>query len=1647
MKKSLRSVFGLLASLSLLFFASCEVGLGESVDLEAPEITITSPLPNAKVGCNVVLEGTCSDNVGVTEVIVSNNITGEVYGRAQLSHDTWRMPLTLDEGEVELKCQVKDKADNASSKSIRTILLLVDETAPDSLSWYIERGAGIQLALESKEKLEKKDLTSAENKYVPQNQEFTIYGNFYDAMSIDTISLILYEDSEPVITKTVTAENKDDGNYIGDGKSIFAPAFRFTHDELVAAKPSLASGKHYLQAYYYTTDDHKNSSEQMLQYLLWYPESDYPGIQQSATVSEMLFVTVGSSIPLHFFDDDELAEVGYDFRKQTDCSGITLENLRSSIADKIVTISGKTDYPVQVPAGEVKDFFYLLAYAKDIYGKETVRMINTTVSDNTSPMLIIESPQENTIPSMHNGTKFDIAGYSYDSSGSKSVKIAYIPSGDIQSRAQALFNGGTPAAGELYDEYTFSLVKTKLPGDIWYKESFSFEFELSDFGDKAKENKTFVIQLEDTDGNIVLKNFSLRGDNIDPVIDITSPSVNGIVCDYRNNDLLLKFKATKTNGLGINPSKYSIKRKNHTEEWTIANSGLTGPDSNGYYSVTVPKATLLYWAETEVDVQPVFNFSAEDILGNVGSDQRTVVLSPLPVLEKVTVDKPSGKYPAGTKLTIQAKFSDSVKVTGTPRILLGGISGGITASGQAVSSHYANYTTGTGTDTLSFEYTVYENAVTAEDGKVTCSGIGIDLNGGTIETGVAGTGDATVTFVSGANFWDADSSHTDVAAAIEVDGVKPSISSISVYKIDGANPLADTDGKYYCNKNREIVLQVTFSEAVTVSGSPVLTVGGVKFDFQSINGVNAQFLHKVDDDENVEIASYDLSNCFTAVHRKLITDSTGNELKAGSGTGDLKLVLDTTRPGAPSVSGVLPDGTSIITGGVYNKKPTITVTSADSDIKSYEYSTDGGLTWNTYSSPKEIDAGPRNIVARVTDKAGNVSPNSTPIAITINQFFPKLLEISIAKVDGKYKAGTPVEFKVFLGDVVEPYSAGAANLTFRGINKGSGVTRTVNVDASTIETNKLTFTYTVGSEDDFDGVEITDLDFGSIKDRYDNYGTANTTQITNKLAEATAHRSGLILDGKAPVVSQFMLNSTGNEWQNYSDGTDKVSSSPNTAKNFVIKLKFDEGLVKESGTIILQRKGNWAIPPVMDSTTFLKWYNKMSVTNREKLMITTSGNGSGGEKLDDKTGQPVGPYKKITHGLKVPESESEPEPEPGSTLIPDTATKYVLDFQYGLYDDIESPIEEINVSDIRAALESVDYDKHTVEVRDVTLSSETANGSKTILTITFPDAIEDGQNWELIIPADSFHDAAGNYFAGFKAEGTTGSAGSFSLWSNKVAKPVVRVDRYSHGMGAKGLKLGSDGTTWEETEITGWTDHNETTYAENSGSNLKPLGYAKVRIDCETPDAEIKYITHNSGTATATSNGEDKAGTAQTTISFTNGSGNEDYRRSVIADAAISALTFETGGTTYSGLIDVGDITSSSSDEERFQTARKDYVSAYATRSDMTGFTQSDNGWEGIFKTVIIAYKGDNSNQINIQGGTKKGGEPNVSGFPLRDATKDNRYSKNAYYFEDGFFAWVSYEIVSTDFAVLQHRSNYSSNYPEHSYGQLLYLYNYSTWE
>ena len=437
MKKSLRLIYSFFVLLTLTVFSGCELGMGASVDLEAPVITITSPLPHSNVKRSVLLEGTCKDNLRVTEVTVTNKITGEEYGKAEIKGETWSKQLYLDEGEVELVCQAKDAKKNASTKSISTILLLVDETAPEGLSWYIERGKGIQISLQSKEALMQTNLDEPTNKYIPQNQEFTIHGNFYDAMSIDTITLTLSENGKRIISKTIEADSASP-NYVGDGKSIFAPAFKFTHQELKEASSTLDSGKHYLQVSFSCQDNHKNTTEQNLSYLIWYPESDFPGIMQATTINNNLSVNVGTSIFLHFFDDDELEELSWDFITEAafDADPITQENIntrKDSFTNKVPnqqeTLDGTSDYPTQVSAGDITGVFYLLAYAKDVNGEEKARIIRTVVADASFPMLVIEKPVENAVPGIKENTTstFEITGYSYDTAGSNAyARFSYL---------------------------------------------------------------------------------------------------------------------------------------------------------------------------------------------------------------------------------------------------------------------------------------------------------------------------------------------------------------------------------------------------------------------------------------------------------------------------------------------------------------------------------------------------------------------------------------------------------------------------------------------------------------------------------------------------------------------------------------------------------------------------------------------------------------------------------------------------------------------------------------------------------------------------------------------------------------------------------------------------------------------------------------------------------------------------------------------------------------------------------------------------------------------------------------------------------------------------------------------------------------------
>ena len=146
-KRFSKFIFFLMVLSEFIFF-SCEVGLGEAVDTEAPKLTIDYPEAKAIVRDGFVLAGTCSDDIAVTKVVVSildeENKTVSGYDFKQPVVETtieekqfWSVTLNeqlqdgtypLKDGKYTFRAVAYDGAGRKSGELERD--LEIDNTAP-----------------------------------------------------------------------------------------------------------------------------------------------------------------------------------------------------------------------------------------------------------------------------------------------------------------------------------------------------------------------------------------------------------------------------------------------------------------------------------------------------------------------------------------------------------------------------------------------------------------------------------------------------------------------------------------------------------------------------------------------------------------------------------------------------------------------------------------------------------------------------------------------------------------------------------------------------------------------------------------------------------------------------------------------------------------------------------------------------------------------------------------------------------------------------------------------------------------------------------------------------------------------------------------------------------------------------------------------------------------------------------------------------------------------------------------------------------------------------------------------------------------------------------------------------------------------------
>lgn len=98
-----------------------------------------------------------------------------------------------------------------------------------------------------------------------------------------------------------------------------------------------------------------------------------------------------------------------------------------------------------------------------------------------------------------------------------------------------------------------------------------------------------------------------------------------------------------------------------------------------------------------------------------------------------------------------------------------------------------------------------------------------------------------------------------------------------------------------------------------------------------------------------------------------------------SASASATVVIDTTAPLAPTISG--------IASGTYQDDQTFSVSGSAGGV--LEYSTDGGATWSSYTSPVSLTTnGTYDVTARERDPAGNLSGDASIISVTIANTVP-----------------------------------------------------------------------------------------------------------------------------------------------------------------------------------------------------------------------------------------------------------------------------------------------------------------------------------------------------------------------------------------------------------------------------------------------------------------------------------------------------------------------------------------------------------------------------------------------------------------------------------------------------------------------------------
>lgn len=907
------------------------VGGGQSPDMEAPKLTLSSPANFSFVPSTFSITGNATDNVGVSEVVIIIYRDGKEVGsrKASISKDT-SFICTIDmkeimeesgvkniSGEYSIVVNAYDAARNTSSTSSKSISITVDAEDADV---NVRSPSLFQGELETVFNSKKFQVYSDLDYF--QNKQFEISGTVEDEYGVTALTLQLefagsssgeskFEKSEKESIVWEYRIFRKDGAYYyntADGEEELAAGlfsgslnnFRFKIDSdqiLIDGAPLNYNVKYYFKVT--VTAEKKNAEFSTCNagYVCIYPKSDEPWVVP-------LFVdgtsfSVGSSIFGEAYDDDGISEQGvfYCITGKDDPqpelekfkkigNGTNSKNVLAWKIDLSKEISQHGNYKLWYYAEDINGVFQ--KEQKDSL-ERIVNSLGFIVPDLGRPISEVEmfqgkvtdeTKKVSTYPADSNGD-FLLAGSAYDTSEVQAVIFAWVPKGrtvpDLKETDWSDYIDESYGSGKFFNGVKYWRIPLGTPKDTDdERKQYDIELQLNDRTDFKLENgtieydnKSFYIFTKGADDANGTKKFSRVNYTVPK--DLTAPT---------KPEIEIAASEADTGSKNL-PITFTIKTRDNESDIDKVTIGADGMKADkqaelkaeGLYTVTLDSSDF---TQNEIKETKKFTVTAYDLYGNKNQNIYNVTLNTSSVkIEQITSSNAAGETYSSGEIKIQVIADGNLAVIdtakGTPRLKLN-------VTNDTQETRYAKYNSCNNTEgktTLSF---IYE--IKSGDAASPLNVDSLELNGGRIETsqGNSISGDIPTSGASSLR-----------SCNIIIDTSTPKIQSITT---------SVPEGNY--GKGSKIDIRIGFDRVLQKlnSGSCTLALNvdrKVLFTNVDVSGNQAIFTYEVSDGDNADVL-----DVITFENNGLIADSNGNKPTTIDCSGKLaerkKITVDTKSP-------------------------------------------------------------------------------------------------------------------------------------------------------------------------------------------------------------------------------------------------------------------------------------------------------------------------------------------------------------------------------------------------------------------------------------------------------------------------------------------------------------------------------------------------------------------------------------------------------------------------------------------------------------------------------------------------------------------------------------------------------------------------------